>query len=393
MKQVYILRTNEEDGVLLDALLAEGPANDEDPSNPTCPRCGSDTMLVYLWDDDEYAILTDRVGTEPDDEIETDEWFLTCQNANCTYEEAVERVLNPAGAILFDPEWIFHQLDETYALYSRSLPGMEELVAALQERIKQIRTHNVAALLFEARWQSEAALTDAREWLARLAPNAEIVFDYDDKPTEAQVVAVTEDGALLLTKAGEMLAAPLRVMTRDQVRLKKDKPEPVDLNPDPDRLIDLSGFGQYVVVRGQRLEHKHVDRLGQFHVGCRNAESAAILGLEQVVEGYWEGRFRRSDIEAHYDARVTVQVKGYWLRLNGRTWQRKLPWVTTSNPEIAAALGLAKMPEWHTEGAPTPTVSVPRYSGVITWEQVEEQGEERTYHWPLPTAPEDPSGA
>ncbi|HEY3368173.1 MAG TPA: hypothetical protein VGK74_24235 [Symbiobacteriaceae bacterium] len=392
MKQVYILRTNEEDGVLLDALLAEGPANDEDPANPTCPRCGSDTMLVYLWDDDEYAILTDRVGTEPDDEIETDEWFLTCQNANCTYEEAVERVLNPTGPILFDPEWIFHQLDEAYALYSRNLPGMERLIAALQERIKRIRTRNVAALLSEARWRVEGQLTDAREWLARLAPNAEIVLNYDDKRTEARVLAVTDDGALVLTKAGEMLAAPLRLLTRDQVGLKEeDEQEPFDR--DPDCLIDCSGFGQYVVVRGQRLEHQYVDRLGQFHVGCRNAESAAILGLDKVVEGYWEGRFRRSDIEAHYDARVTVRVNGHWLWLDGRTGQRKLPWVTTSDPEIAAALGLKKMPEWHYEGAPTPTVSVPRYSGVLTWEQVEEQGEERTYHWPLPSAPEDPTGA
>ena len=119
MRKIYIVRENEEDGRLLEALEAAGLSTDEsDFSNPTCPRCGSSTLLAYT-EGDAFELLT-WYEVDASDGAKADAWFLVCSSFTCNYEEQVERVFDPMGAEIFDQDSAHGEFDEYSGIHQAS---------------------------------------------------------------------------------------------------------------------------------------------------------------------------------------------------------------------------------------------------------------------------------
>lgn len=404
MRKVYVVQENEEDGRLLDALEAAGMSTDEsDFSNPTCPRCGCGTLLAYT-EDDLFELMT-WYTVDADDGAKADAWYLVCSQFDCDYEEEVERVFDPMGAEIFDQESAHMEFDEYAGLLQRTPVGLLDLVSYLQSALEDGPNRKLEAVLDEAEWRYEDAVEQARKWINRLPLGKRIRFRTWDENVQDHVevdgtfVSATDEGFMLLRDPGEevmLLRAdaiyhwePRRPGT-DEVSpkfsevMREDRPADKDGNRKP-RLIMLHLGGDRVVVRGQHLRLHHVDRFGQYHVGCWDEAAAAALGLTPAGSGYWEGVYRRSDVEARYDSEQAVRVKGHWLDQWGSAGEGAWVAVRTEDPDIATALGLELQKPWFTpETEEEKQRSRPRWTGLFRKEEVEECKEVRTYHWPLP---------
>ena len=398
MRKLYILRANEEDGMLVSALRAQGIELDELKfSNPVCPRCSNITLVACAVEGD-YELY---IWAEMDEEYaaEVDEWYLVCSNLECTWEERVERVTNPIGATLFDLESANLLFDEEVGVGCGSPGRQSALVSYIESLLPYRRTaRKLESLLHEAKRGCQETAERVQKWLQRVPPGRMVQITTDDGQVKGCFLTATEHGCLLLGEVGELITVEADSINSYYPR-RFDKWGPDEKEPlpdikealrraesDPDALITICGGSyQRVVVRGFELEYQHVDRFGQYICSSRDPKAAEALALHQRHEHCWEGRFLRSDIAMRYDVNRMVRVRGYWVTHYGYTNAKNLA-VYTDDREAALALGLREqMPLiFEEEGEPSLSGRMPRWSGVVPRNQVEEAAEVKSWHWPLP---------
>lgn len=374
MRTLYVLREVEDDGAVADALLAAGLKADEmELENPICPLCSENTLLAYS-EGDQYEVVTWCDLGDPEETAGAEKWFLICADFRCQYEEQVERVAQPMGAILFDLQDSHFSLDNYCGIFS-SRPGhLRRLVQHLQELRQELPGCKLASLLEEAEFQFQQSVEDFRDWLEKLPSGQRFRVDACDQELTATFVAASGSWFLAQTEPdGTLLGVPIDTV-EDFGLVHAEAPTTLTRAP---VFIALSYFKEIVVVRGFHLHLSHVDRLGMHHVRTSDPVAAAALGLHPCGSTWWEGTLRRSDIEAWYDSRKLLRVKGHWVEAFGRTCHDDQPAVKTKDPAAAEALGLDEVRVYHDEETGQTMTS---WSGIITWDQVEEQDELRIYH-------------
>lgn len=390
MRKFYILRSNEEDGRVLDEMIAQ-QIDPEQLENPTCPRCGEATLIAYEEDGD-YEVMTWYCLTEEDEKLQADAWYLICQSFDCSYEERVERVFEPEGAELFDLEQSHQILDEETGLPGGRHPAsMKELIAYLEAMQKHHSHRKLGAFLEEARWRYKDSMKRVRKWMQRIPQGRTISFHVDGEGYEARFVTATDEMLLVQVKAdGQMMA--VRAEDIDYYsphRFDEEEKDPAELERlknDPDGWIRIVGSPEYVVVKGFHLQLFDVDRFGLFQVITIEPAAGRALGFTQVSDQRWDGAVRRSQIEARYHKEYMVKVKGYWVRMYGETSRTRQAAVSTESAEVASALGLkADKPIWPDEML-SPEAKIPRWRGTIPPDEIEERDEVIIYQWPIPEA-------
>lgn len=386
MRKIYILRENEEDGAVLDALEAQGlPADESEFSNPECPVCGAHTLLAYS-EGDTFEVLT-WFCLDEDEGANADAWYLVCSRFTCDYEEQVERVTEPAEATIFDLLQSHHSFDSYAGLISRRPDDMHKLIAYLEARLQEGPSRKLTCFLEEARWRYDDKIREVREWLQKVPASRQITFHLGDRKVRGAFLASTDEGFMVQTHPeGELL-----VVTAGSISFYgphyfepdgTDEPAPEEKTVDPSSFIMVES-SEMVVIRGYHLALGDVDRLGLYHVRCWDASAANALQLENHGDNYWEGRFRRADIEARYDVTSMVKVDGFWLEVwgdNAKGW----PAVRTEDSEVARALGLTPVRSWFENDRPEHERTIIHWSGVMSPDRIEERKEVRLYHWPIP---------
>lgn len=393
MQKIYILRENEEDGVLLDALLAQGSEPDEgELCNPSCPRCFSETLLAYTCGEDFEVITWSQVDEQ--DAEEADGWYMVCSNFECEWEEQVERVTDPMDATIFDLESASFCLDEEWGLCSRSPEEQKDLINYIKELQQFRKARKLQAFLEEAEWRYKDSLKRIQKWLDRVPPGRMIEIALGEKVVTGTMLAATDAGCMLMSAGGEVVSVGAEAIHRYWPRRfdrwgPNESEEPPSTRPrlslGPDSYVINSDFCR-VVVAGHELVLQHVDRLGQYHVSCRDPEAARSLGLEQKAEGYWSGRFRRSAIQMRYDVTRMARVKGYWFKIMGENQNSARTVISTEDEEAAVALGLRQCVPliFEEEGEPSLAQRTPRWQGSVPHGDVDQYTEVKSYYWPLP---------
>jgi hypothetical protein len=382
LRKLYILpeENGGTDDSLLDALAAAGlrVRHEGDLENPVCPVCGGATLLAYT-EHGSFEVLT-WSALDEGEASEADAWFLVCQNPECPWEEHVERVLHPMGAtIFFDMESAHVVLDDEIGLVGGRTADLLELIGYLQGLLAEAPNRKLQCYLEEAEWHVADKLNEVRSWLERIPAGRRIFFFDNGERITARFVLATTEGMLILTQPGGAMVA-VAVQALDLYGPDSfDGPEP-DLEEaepplrHPEQWIMIHGHAEKVVVRGFHLRLTMTDRLGQYHAGTDDLTAAQALGLEPSGAGWWEGRFRRSDIEARYDEHRMLRVCGHWVEVYGESRGNRFPAVKTADPAIAAQLGLAA------DGLQAP--AEPGFSGLIPPELIEAERVDRVYHWP-----------
>lgn len=387
MRQIYILRANEEDGRVLDAL-PDPKMDPEEIENPTCPSCGGPTLLAYTEEGD-YNVLTWFCLSEEGDEDQADGWYLICQNLKCPYEERVERVMEPAGAEFFNLETSHFQFDEETGLACRNPSDMKSLIAYLTKLQRAYGYRKLEAFLDEANWRYDEGMEELRKWADRIPTGRRIEFQANGVRYEARLIAATEEKILVQTgEGGEMICFDLEQVAYfsprrfDQEEAPK-KPDPIDF----DNLITFNRCGEYVVVQGYHLWLQSVDRFGQYSVSTHDPEVAAALNLTLSGNNFWTANLRRHQIEARYEIEEYARIQGHWVTWYGETSRNNRAAVWTEDPDVAQALGMElEKSWWWDEERQTNRVDVKRWHGIFPQEQIEEVKQIRTYHWPIPEA-------
>lgn len=388
MRQIYILRDNEEDGRVLDAL-PDPKMDPEEIENPTCPRCGGATLLAYTEDED-YNVLTWFCLSPSGDEEHADGWYLICQNLNCPYEEQVERVYDPAGAELFNLEYSHTEFDEETGLIWRNPSDMKQLIGYLKKLQRVHGLRKLDAFLEEATWRYDEGMEQVRKWSGRIPLGRRIEFHAFEKRYQARFIAATEERILVKTLPdNEMLSFPLEALGFFGPRRfdgeERDPDE--DIMKDPDAWISLNMSGEFVVVRGYHLHLNSVNRFGQYSVWTDDPEVGAALGLTTDGGKLWAGLLRRPEIEARYWTEQHARIRGHWVKWYGETSHSKHAAVWTEDPEAAEELGMELMKcPWNDDEQPKNQVDVKRWFGTFPQTEIEEVKEIRTYHWPIPEA-------
>ncbi|HLN61358.1 MAG TPA: hypothetical protein VK464_07350 [Symbiobacteriaceae bacterium] len=398
MQTVYIIRENEEDGVLLDALLARGVDPDQvEGCNPTCPRCFSTTLLAFS-EGDAYDVLTWFTLNE-EDVAGADHWYLVCSNLECEWEEEVERVTNPFEATTtFDPETSSHWLDE-HCNVSSGPPARQLRLIEYFKRLRQFYgTRKLEALQETAEWYYAHEMKQIRAWFERVPTGRTVEIRTGGETVKGTFLTASQNACMVMQENGELITVDAHTIytfyprrfdqwgpeeqavqrTAKQSGLKR-------LDATPDSLTIICGWSQRIVVRGYELEFEWVDRFGRYLGYTQDPHAAEALGLTST--GYqWEGTFRRSEIEARYDVTEMLKVKGYWVELSGYTNTNQLPEVMTEDPDAARALGLKLQKPLILDADEEPTLdqTTPRWYGVVQPDDVEERSEVKTWHWPLP---------
>jgi hypothetical protein len=289
MRKLYILRKQEDDGALLDALEARGLGPD-DMVNPTCPTCGAYTYLAYTTGDAFTVITWDSL--DPDDEADADAWFLTCTEPACCYEEEVERVLTPAGAEPFDLETSEREIDEFLGFTPL---GLRQLIEYLQQLAQEHPNRKLECLVDAAQWRYDAAMESIRQWLSKLPVGKRIHFTIDGESMKGSFLTATEDSFLTITQpGGELIAVPAESLGGygpHYFDSKQEDGEDVDItNIDPDRLIWMQGNLEYVVVRGHHMQLGWTDeRFGIYKISSQDEALARELGLRQTADRWSSG--------------------------------------------------------------------------------------------------------
>jgi hypothetical protein len=394
MRKVYIMRQNEEDGLLLDALIARGVEPDEgELCNPECPRCFSDTLLAYTEGND-YEVITWEELDEKD-VAGADGWYLVCSNFECEWEEQVERVTAPMDAVIFNIESAGFTFDDEWGIGWGSAARQTELIEYIKE-LQQFRTNRkLRCFLQQAEWCLRETRERNQKWLHRVPPGRRVEISIEHEPVTGTFLAMTEEGCLFMQENGDVVTVEADTITNywprrfDQWGPAEDEALPSErtgATRPPDSFVRIDHTSGRVVVRGYELTFQYVDRLGQYHVDCRDPEAAQALGLEKRAENYWIGRFRRSDIQMRYDVDRMVKVRGYWFRVTGKTNSTGRTAISTEDAAAALALGLrqSKPHVWDDEGEPSLLQRTPHWSGSVPPEEVEEYTEVRSYYWPLP---------
>ncbi|HLN61363.1 MAG TPA: hypothetical protein VK464_07375 [Symbiobacteriaceae bacterium] len=393
MRKVYLLRENEEDGALLDAMEAAGLTPDESAlCNPDCPRCSSETLLAYSEGDSYEVVTWDSI--EEHAVAQADGWYLICTNFECEWEEQVERVKEPMGALIFDLSHSSFMVEEETGILTRSPLEQRELIAYLKE-LQQSRKHRkLQSFIEEAEWRYKDELTRIRRWLKRVPDGRLVEITVGADKFRGRLLATTDDGCMLAQESdGQIVAIAAESMDNYWPRrfdqygpTEEDVRNTLDRNPnEPREWITVHCGRGRVVVQGQVLTLRDVDRLGQYHVGTWDEAPAKALGLKQVAASYWEGRFRRSDITERYEVREMIKARGFWFAVSGHT-SKNHPHVSTEDPEAARAFGFKQVRHFLTDEEQSVSLwnTIPYWSGSIHPDEIEETCEVKAYYWPLP---------
>lgn len=393
MKKVYLLRENEEDGALLDALEAAGVTPDESAlCNPTCPYCASDTLLAYS-EGDSYEVIT-WYSIEEREVARADAWYMVCANLECEWEEQVERVTSPMGAIIFDLDQSHSVVDEEIGLISSSPCDQRELIGYLKELQQCSNSRKLQSFLEEAEWRYNDALSCIRRWFKRVPAGRLVQINVADDQFTGRLLAATDDGCMLTQESDGQIVA-IRAESMDNYWPRRfDQYGPTEeqaariLNrklSDPSEWVRVCCTPDRVVIRGYQLELQYIDRLGQYHVAARDEAAALALGLEPVAEKFWRGRFRRSDVTERYEVKEMIKARGYWFKLSGYTRQNH-PHVNTEDAEAARAFGFKEVKSFLDDDEQEVPLwrKIPHWSGSIHPDEIEETCEVKLYYWPLP---------
>ncbi|MDF2626731.1 MAG: hypothetical protein K0R39_562 [Symbiobacteriaceae bacterium] len=407
MRKVYIIRENEEDGRLLDALIAAGLSTDEgELANPVCPRCGFSTLLAFAEDDDFEVVLWEQV--DPTDGADAQAWYLVCSQYECSYQEEIERVLDPMGAEVFDQHAALFEFDE-YAGTSVSYPiQMQELLEELRAAAAGGRNRKLASMFEHAQWCYQEHLKMRWKWIRRVPLDKRVrfaLFNPNDPPDyeptfaerekraiEGTFVTPTDEGFVILRDPTQELLlvrveelgwyqpqSPINgELPRKLTEILKDPPA------DRQLILGIPAY-EYVVIRGHHLRLSSIDRLGQYRVRCWDPVAAAALSLTPHGENYWEGLFRRSDIQERYDVKKMIKTKGHWIDVVAAYGPEEWPYVRTDDPAVAAALGLAEQKPLRPPETDEELRNYRRtWAGGVPESEVEDRRDVRLYHWPLP---------
>lgn len=394
MRKLYFIRQNEEDGRLLDALIAAGCSTDDsDLCNPSCPVCGSSVLPAYSAN----GKLTVVTGSElaANEGAGADAWFLVCSQLECSYEEEFEHVADPGGgAVIFDLNESNWDFEEYLGLTIRCQSDLLDLIHHLRALLDGGPNRKLLYFLEDAKWRYNDQVEETRNWADMVPPGKLVSFriGYDEilgtflTATNAGFMVLTEPNCELLTVRAEEPHGLLPGWP-DREDLPASKLGSAAPEPGPgvraNGLIMLYLGRQMVVVRGWHLHFSMVDRLGQYLVDCWDRDAALALGLKQTADNHWQGAFRRAEIEARYDLKKMVKVKGHWVEVYGE--REKCPAVRTSDPAVAAALNLredAPHSLYHYDGRPRHFM--PTWRGVIPETDIEDCTEVKVHHWPLP---------
>ncbi len=382
MRRIYFLNREQESERVLDAILAQG-LDPEQIENPTCPLCGAETLPAYLDDGEFTVVLRDRLD---EDGVET--WYLVCQELDCPYEEQVERTLEPEGAIFFEVQDAAREFVQEMDLYRGAPAEQMDLITWLRQVVHEFPYRRNQDLLDKAERHYRGQLKRIRRWVGKREYGQRIGLHVNGEWHDGLFFAATENAVMMRTQPGdELVTVPVERIGCHRIPVREEKPISLkEALADRDRAVSAVGCTEYVVIRGHRVEVEEVDRFGVFHVRCWEAPVAEALSLTQKAENYWEGEFRRHEIDQRYEARRVARVKGHWVEATGETEVTKSPLVSTEDPVVAEALGLKESLRWYIYHEEPPHLTPRHWSGIIPLDQVEAFDEVRIYLWPLPEA-------
>jgi len=386
VRRVYFLSRDEEGERTLDAILAQG-LDPECIENPKCPRCFSPLIPAYV-EDDEFTVVT---WYELGDEVSSAEsWFLVCQNLECQYEEQIERTLEPEGAEFFDVHDSHWSFEEECGLDGSNGVEQLEVIAYLKEVVRQYPYRRNESLLQAAEWAYDDMITQHRSWASRRQTGQRIRFCLEPDHIDGIFFAATEKAMMLQVEPeGHLITVEFERINRGTCRVRppERKPKPPAPGEISERVIICPPSHERVVIGGHHLVLSDISRFGIYRVRCWDAKAAADLGLTQIAENYWEGDFRRGQLDAHYEFREMVRVKGHWVEAGGRTPSGKGRSIRTQDQAIAAALGLERREPWPDEDGHVPPDHQPVWTGIIRVEEIEAEEEVRHYLWPRSDEP------
>ncbi len=390
MRRVYFLHDENETERTLDAILAQG-LDPEQIENPTCPLCGEATIPAYLEDDGDFTVVTW-------DELELDEacveaWYLVCQEISCPYEEQVERTLDPEDATFFELHASSWEIEEEICLQRENPAAQKELIAGLKQAVKRFPYRRNQDYLETAEWCYRDNMKRIRRWTAHRRMGEWMQVYVEPEHLRGRFFAATENALMMhVSPDGHLVTIPFdhinhgtyRLLTPDQIEREE---RPAEIRDQRDNWIMCTGSPERVVIRGYHLHLEHVDRFGIYHVRCWERGAAVALGLIPRAVNYWEGAFRRSEIEARYTKREMIQVKGHWVMASGETAVNKRRSCSTEDPVIAEALGFERVQWWREkdEGLVL-DADPPLWQGYVHPDQIEAYDEVRIYQWPIPEA-------
>lgn len=365
MRRLYLLSDHEfaEDfeGMGLD------PESDAlDP--PTCPRCGRE-LLVGYQEDGEVYIVYDEV-LEPGECLAAEAWFLLCGNFECPYEEPVERVFRPAGALIYDLRTALWDFGEATGFFHSEPRVIRELLEYLQNCHGRSPSRKLAAHMAELQFQYEYALQERREWLAGLIPGQRVELTTAAGRVAGPLLAAGADAITVAGRDGAVLVPLERVQRFGAGEAGAGPAPPVILSPDRER----------IVVRGHHLAVEEVDRFGRFHASTMAPHAGRDLQMEDLGELGYMGVFLPREVEARYELLHLVRVQGYWLEVMGATADEQFVAVCTWDPVAAAALSLGPR---RGDGLPG-SAAVAGWQGLILRRRVEAEEVHRLHIWPIP---------
>ncbi len=384
MRRIYFLDQKQESERVLDAILAQGL----DPNwieNPTCPLCGTHTLLAYREDDEFTVVLWERLD---EDEEGVDAWYLVCQELGCPYEEQVERTFEPEGALFFELQEAVWQFGQEVGIYQNAPADQMEMITWLRQVVEEFPSRRNQDLLAKAERHYRNRLKRIRHWVGKRQNGERIGLHVNGAWHDGVFFAATDHAVMMLTRpGGELVVMPMEKIGSHRLPVRDEEPISLeDALADQDSWTTGVGYTEYVVIRGHRVVLERADRFGLFHVHCCEAPVAEALNLTQKGENYWEGTFRRHEIEQRYEARCVVKVKGHWVQATGETVVTRSPLVSTEDPVVAEALGLKESLRWYIYHEEPPHLTPRRWSGIIPRDQVEAFDEVRVYLWPIPEA-------
>lgn len=382
MRRLYILSDEEFDEEFESDKYDHAAGQVE---NPTCPRCGRELLVAFVAEGDmevlaDYCLFGDEVQV-------AESWYLVCGNFNCLYEEEVEFVREPAGAVLFDMNEAASLFGEETGFGEMCPAGNRELVEELAELYADSGNRKLPSLIDDLQWQSDEHLRQLREWLVRVPAGRTIEIHLDGTRWEGYIVLYSDSHLLLRPKgASEALAFALEEISFFGPRYFRDEPEPEapEAGTEMAHMIVLSGR-ERCVVKGHHLHLDQVDRFGRHHCRTWDAAVGQALGMKHLGDTCYQGVFRRTEVQGRYDLRRIVRVAGHWVEWFGPTATGDALAVKTVDPEIARALDLKPWQAWlpNADGTWPPS---PFWYGFVSLESVEAQEEHPVWLRPIPEA-------
>lgn len=377
LRRLYLLSDHEfaED---FEGMGLDPESDSIDP--PACPLCGRELLAAYQEEGEMYILYEDAL--QEGEALGAEAWHLVCGNFECPYEEQVERVFRPAGALLYDLRTAIWDFGEATGFFHSEPRVLRELLEHMQACQANRPQRKLLAHVAELQFQYEYALKERRDWLARLPRGQQVEFTTAEGRVEGTLLGAEPDAILVGAGAGTVRVALERIQFFSPRYPEPESPGALPPDHPGFKHLVLVTDNERIVVRGHHLVVEEVDRFGRFHVSTRDPLAGVELPMKHLGHRY-AGVFLPRDVEERYEIHRMVQVRCHWLEVTGPTTDDQVLAVRSHDPVAAAALALRLY------RSPRPGLAATGWHGFVTRNQVQAEEAHYLHIWPIPEVSRD----